>query len=401
MRKYLLITLLILSCHADEWKNWAQNQQCRVTLATPHTINELRAIIQKAKEERKKVHAIGSGHSWSNIVCVQDGYLINTDNLDKIISTDMKKKQVTVQAGIKLKDLNAYLAHIGWCLPNQAAVTEQSLAGNISTATHGSGKTGTFASFITNVQLLTAAGKLQHFSSTEHADLFPAVRTSIGSLGIMTELTVQCEQLFKVRREMKTIDFEEMLKTYKHLLKNNDFMQFYWNVAGDRVDITIHNRVTDGQKGKNIGYSYEMLTGSLGVIYFEEEIAIPLTKFVDAFRAARSLVQKEYKTNPIFFGILCRFVSADKKNLLSPADDRDVVFLSITTNGRNYESFYKKFYHLMLQYDGRPHWGKLNYLTKKDVQQLYGKNLDQFITIRKQLDPDGMFLNEFGNRIFD
>src|SRR5262249_26988802 len=103
----------------------------------------------------------------------------------------------------------------------------------------------------------------------------------------------------------------------------------------------------------------------------------------------------------MFDGILFRFVSAESDNLLSPAADRDVVYCSITTTRRNgYEPFYKKFYDEMLKFNGRPHWGKINYLTKEDTQKLYGHNFDTFVQIRKQLDPDGLFSNAFTKRIF-
>ncbi len=396
------------------WKNWAGNQRCIVTIATPHTVQELIAVVEQAKQEKKTIRPYGSSHSWSDIVCTSD-YLINTDKLNKIIAVDLEKKQVTVQAGIKVKHLNKELAKIGLCLSNQGAITEQSLAGVVSTATHGSGKTGTFASFITKVQLLTADGKIITVSETENSELFGAVRTSIGSLGIMTELTVQCEPLFKLHQEYKSSTWDDVLQEYKQLLANNDYMQFHWNVSNDAVEITMYNRVPRtqntkqslSQKLKNMSpfrdtdYSYRMLSGVLLITYMEEEIAIPIDKFVEAAQAARELVRKEYQQTTMFSDILFRFVSAEKNNYLSPASDRDVVFFSITTSRtRGYERFYKEFYNLMLNYGGRPHWGKINYLTKEDAQKLYGDNFEKFVTIRKKLDPQGVFSNAFTKRIF-
>lgn len=413
---FILVTMgtMINFLHAKPWHNWANTQQCNPTIITPSTVQELITIIEKAKKEGAKVHAVGSGHSWSDIVCM-DGYLINTNKLNKIISVDQANKQVTVQAGIKLYDLNEQLAQLGLCLSNQGAITKQSLAGVVSTATHGSGKTGTFASFITKVQLLTADGKLLTISETENSELFGAARTSIGSLGIMTELTVQCEPLFMVQQEKQTSTWSSFAKNYKDLLNNNDYMQSYC-YANDNVEILMHNRVTPEEKNnqtvvqkisnklpflKNTDYSYTMLSGTLWAIYMEEEIAIPLSRFVEAANAARALIQEQSESSRMFDGILFRFVSGETQNYLSPATDRDVVFFSITTASRSgYEPFYKKFYDLMLQYNGRPHWGKINYLTKADAQKLYGGNFEKFIGIRKKLDPNGMFSNAFTKRIF-
>lgn len=389
-----------------ELTNWAKNQHCKAKILYPKNTQEIIEIIQKAKNESLNIRAYGSNHSWSDIVCT-DGYLINTDKLNKVVSVNTSTNQVTFQAGIKLKDLNKHLAKLGLNLSNQGAITEQSLAGVVSTATHGSGKTGTFSSFITKLHLLTADGQIQECSPEINSDLFSAARTSIGTLGVITELTVQCEPLFKVKRENKQSNWDNILKDYKKLLQDNDFMQFYWNASDDSVDIIIHNRLkeTDQLGNSQTGDSYKMLSGSRSSIYYEEEIAVPLDKFIEAAKATRDLVKTEYNKvsgpNAPFQIVLFRFVSADKQNLLSPAADKDVVYFSITTRKRRgSEKFYKKFYDLMLQYDGRPHWGKINYLTREDAHKLYGKNFEKFIEIRKKLDPNGLFSNAFTKRIF-
>jgi L-gulonolactone oxidase len=394
------------------WKNWGNNQTCSSPIVTPKNVKELLSIIKKAKKERVNIHAYGSAHSWSDIVCV-DGYLVNTDQLNKIVSVDKRKHQVTVQAGIKLFALNKELEKLGLCLPNQGAITKQSLAGVVSTATHGSGKTGTFASFVVSVQLATADAKLITISPTQNKDLWPAVRTSVGSLGIMTELTIQCQPLFYLKRIYKQTSWQQALKEYETLLDDNDYMEFNWEKEDDSVHIKIHNRIDEpyditvdektkkasAKYSKNV--SYKMLAGTLRVKYLEEEVAVPRKQFVAAAQAARKLVTKQWKKNHKFDAILFRFVTQEKDNLLSPAGDSDVVYFSIITNAKTgYESFYKEYYELLLSFGGRPHWGKINYLTHQDARGLYGKKLDAFIKVRKQLDPNGLFSNEFTQRIF-
>ncbi len=384
------------------WKNWGTNQNCSAPIVTPKNVTELLSLIKKAKKEHVTIHAYGSAHSWSDIALV-DGYLVNTDLLNKIVSVNKKKNQVTVQAGIKLHHLNTELEKLGLSLPNQGAITKQSLAGVVSTATHGSGKTGTFASFIVGVELATADANLITISPTKNKDLWPAVRTSVGSLGIMTELTIQCEPLFYVTRTYQETNWEDVLKNYQKLLTSNDFMEFYWNVEDDSLQIKIHNRINPN-KAKKItdkNISYKMLSGTLIQKYVEEEIAVPRKQFVTAAQAARILVKKQWKKNHKIDGILFRFVSREKDNILSPASDDDVVYFSITTSPKtDYESFFKEYYNLLLSFGGRPHWGKINYLTHKDARLLYGKNLDAFIKVRQKLDPDGFFSNKFTKRIF-
>ena len=185
-----------------QWHNWAHNQTCNAKIFQPKNKDELIDIVLRTQKEKKTLHAYGTAHSWSDIA-LTNGYLINTDKLKKIVWVDPTTNQVTVQAGIKLHDLNNKLEDLGLSLPNQGAIMRQSLAGVVSTATHGSGKTGTFASFITKVQLLCADGTLRTISPAYNADLWPAVRTSMGTLGIMTELTIQCEPLFYLNKNIR------------------------------------------------------------------------------------------------------------------------------------------------------------------------------------------------------
>jgi L-gulonolactone oxidase len=192
MIKKIIVIFLGVFCmtiKAKQFENWAKNQKCEVNILTPKNTQELSVQLEKIKKEKATIRAYGTGHSWSDIICGAN-YLVDTSKLNKIISVDKKTNQVRVQTGIKLEELNKKLHKLNLCLSNQGAITKQSLAGVVSTATHGSGKTGTYASFITEVQLLTAQGQLINISKKENENFFDAVRTSIGSLGIMTEFTV-------------------------------------------------------------------------------------------------------------------------------------------------------------------------------------------------------------------
>ena len=193
------------------------------------------------------------------------------------------------------------------------------------------------------------------------------------------------------------------MRDYKKLLNTNDYMELLWNASDDSVEAKTNNRIKKPSKiSKSCGVSYQMLSGILQKKYVEEEIAVPMKNFVPAAQAARRLVQEEYKKHPEIDAILFRFVSAEKHNYVSPAADHDVCYFSVTTDPNiDYEPFFKKYYKLLVHYGGRPHWGKINYLNKADVHALYGDNLQKFITVRKKLDPHGMFSNAFTKRILE
>lgn len=63
---------------------------------------------------------------------------MSLDHLNKVLSHDLDRLRITVQAGMRMYDYIAELEKRGWCMDNLGSISEQSLAGAISTCTHGS-----------------------------------------------------------------------------------------------------------------------------------------------------------------------------------------------------------------------------------------------------------------------
>lgn len=53
---------------------------------------------------------------------------------------------------------------------------------------------------------------------------------------------------------------------------------------------------------------------------------------------------------------------------------------------------------LAAKYDGRPHWGKMNWATASSLRPLYPR-FDDFVALRAELDPTGIFLNNYLRRV--
>jgi FAD/FMN-containing dehydrogenase len=117
------------------FRNWAGN----LSAVAPHYYQpETEGELIAAVKGHRKVRMVGTGHSWSALVPSHEA-LISLDKYNKVIALDKEKKQLTVQAGIKLWQLNEYLDAQGMALINLGSIARQSVAGAISTATHGSG----------------------------------------------------------------------------------------------------------------------------------------------------------------------------------------------------------------------------------------------------------------------
>src|SRR6185503_16317590 len=91
------------------FQNWDRSVGCKPRhYYQPRTEAEVAEIASQAARAGGTVRTVGAGHSWSPLVATNDT-LINLDYLDGLVSVDAEQKQVTVQAGIRLKALNALL----------------------------------------------------------------------------------------------------------------------------------------------------------------------------------------------------------------------------------------------------------------------------------------------------
>ena len=431
------------------WINWGGNQLCfPKKIFYPAQQEDLISIVQEARSKKRTIAAYGSGHSWSSIVCAD--YLVNTDKLNRILSINKELMQVTVEAGIKVSDLNKKLAEAGLALPNLGATAASSIAGMTATATHGTGHTGTTASFIIALELIDAQGTIHQLSPEKTPEEFAAARTSIGALGLIYSITLQCVPLFKLSYVRITSTWEETLKQYQQLYTDNDYFMFSWNPYTNKVLQTIWNKTNNesestttkgmflaaldklflglwtgafwvkllewfpswtpmftnslyamAQVNALVDYSYKLLATTHDVIYQEEEIAIPAEYIIPAAREVKELIDRHRTTKDFYifmWGVLFRFVKADTNNYLSPATGRDTVYISITSSRIN-EEFYREFQQRMLKYHGRPHWGKINFIDYTLAHTLYGENLDKFIAVRNKLDREGIFANNFVRQV--
>lgn len=82
--------------------------------------------------------AVGSGHSPSDLAC-SSGFMMTLDNMNRLLNVDKKNNTVTVEAGMSLHTLHKVLRENGLSLSNLGSISDQSVAGVMATATHGTG----------------------------------------------------------------------------------------------------------------------------------------------------------------------------------------------------------------------------------------------------------------------
>nr|HET6902116.1 FAD-binding protein [Ktedonobacteraceae bacterium] len=139
------------------WHNWSGSVQCRPQqVVKPAGIDALVQIIKVCSRDNRHVRAVGSGHSFTPLVETND-VLVSLEHIRGIEEIDTERSTVTVHAGTPLKTLGEALYAHGLAQENLGGIDAQSLAGAISTGTHGTGiRFGTLSTQVVGLTLVTA-----------------------------------------------------------------------------------------------------------------------------------------------------------------------------------------------------------------------------------------------------
>jgi len=420
------------------WASWSGRvHNIAGRLFAPRDVDELQAAVRWAADQGVKVRAVGGGHSWSRLTAIEDGHaLISLHNLRGLIGADLAACRARFFGGTHLYDVNEALAGVGLGLSNLGSIDKQTIAGVVSTATHGTGVGfGNLSTAVRSLVLVTADGARLRCSEEENADLFAAARCGLGSLGVIAEVTMQCEPQFNLRGVEEKRPIDDALAALPDLIARHEHVKLWWLPHTDTGIVFIQER-TDAParpqpvRGwlrnkllKNHVFRAGMATAtSLGVVpsfnrvlaaaspartevversdkvftfpvdtkHEEMEYAIPSEAAVEAMQRVRDIVAT--LDTPVGFIVELRFVRGDDI-WLSPAYGRDTAYIgALQHHALPFDDYFERFAAMMADYEGRPHWGKRHRLTADGLRQLYPR-WDDFLAVRKRLDPGGLFLN--------
>src|SRR5919201_3723692 len=213
---------------AREWRNWTGDQRCSPGLVErPRTLDELVRAVRGAGERGLTAHAAGSGHSFTE-AALTDGAMIRIEALRRVLDSDLDSGLVKVEAGITLRDLSAALSDRGLAMENLGDIDRQTLAGAISTATHGTGVgVRNLSAQVEALELVLADGSVIELSEREDRDASLAARVGVGALGVIYSVTLRTVPAFTMRRLDSPRPLEETLDSIDALAEHNDYVEFY------------------------------------------------------------------------------------------------------------------------------------------------------------------------------
>ena len=428
--------LLAAKPSALPWRNWSGSQVCYPnTRSAPADLAQLQTLL---KESQGIIRPVGSGHSFMPLVPTDDT-IVSLSRLSGLISVDAEKQQARVWAGTRLGEIGEPLAQNGQALLNMPDIDEQSLAGAIATATHGTGAQITCMSdYVASLQLVLANGDTLECSRSQNTDIFNAARVNMGALGVVSQVTLQNQAPYKLKRETTWLPIEEILENAHQLADDNRNFEFYFipftgmgfidvqNITDEPItkmekldqndgaedlktardllswspklrELVLGTYMNTLPKEVNVANSWQNYASERNVRFNEMEYHLPRENMLDAFKEIRHIVETQFPE--VFFPFEVRFIKQDDI-WLSPFNGRETCSIAVHRyHQEDFQAMFAAIEPVMQKYNGRPHWGKLNTMTAQQFAAHY-EHWSDFKAIRQQLDPKGQFLNPYLSSLF-
>ena len=412
----------------------------------PTSESEIVRIIQEAGQQGLKVRAIGSIHSPAPIPTTE-GVCISLDRYKQIVS--IEDSLVTVQAGIKIWELNEILAQHNLALPILGTIDRQTVSGAISTGTHGGSLYHqSLSSYVQALRLVRADVSVLELDRSQ--DNFNAVGLSMGLLGIISTVTFKCVPAFSLQSKLCKMSIDTLLQRFNNIQINNNYVDIRYTPITDSVQAILINptsepltenrgwhpaaknkikqRLTNfiNEIGMTIFHYYKLnwlqkwgikqydktsayacVSGRSDFVltYFDAttndldgqipappvadvEIAIPYSEACAALSCLRDHFQKTSKYPTTHIHIRC---AAAEDFWLSPAYKQPICWFEFWEYPRTGE-FFKEMVAVLKPFDFRCHWAKDIPVEQEYLKQQYEK-WDDFVLLRQAWDPRRMFAN--------
>jgi L-gulonolactone oxidase len=424
---------------SPRWRNWSGNEQAvSADVLVPGSVEEVVALVKSASETGRRIKVVGSGHSFSSIA-VADDQRLHLHRLADLVSAD--GHLVTVQAGMPMYALNTRLAQLGLAVPNLGDIDGQTVAGAISTGTHGTGLGhSTLASCVAALTLVIGDGSVVRVDSAD--PMFPAARLGLGALGVVVDVTLRCVDAFTLRADERPMALREVLARLDDELAGNEHVEFYWHPYTDWTQLKRNNTVpaNDRPLPKFRGWlDDEFLSNTLYERTCRLGRAVPAVVPTINAIATRALTARTYtaRSDRVFctprrvrfnemeyevpraavpevmselpriierlpfkvqFPVEVRFTGPDDV-WLSHGYGRESAYFAVQQYaGSPYEPYFRAFEAVCAPLGGRPHWGKQHFRDAESLRAAYPR-FDDFLAVRDRLDPSRIFANAYLNRV--
>ncbi|MFO0681007.1 MAG: D-arabinono-1,4-lactone oxidase [Sandaracinus sp.] len=424
-----------------EWVNWSRVHRAKPTAwESPRSVGEVVDLLARARRAKQRVRAVGAGHSWSTIA-VPEHVALDLEGMRAVLGIDAAARTIRVQAGIHLFELTEALDRVGLAVPILGSVSAQSIAGAISTGTHGSSFVhGNLASLVEAMTLVTPRGDVLVLGRGDPR--LPAARVGLGALGVIVELVLRVAPAFVLIGEVEVMPIREVARRLPEIAGSTEFVKVWWlpgargahvfrylrtpeapaDVRASRaIDEHVVNRyvfpaaLAAGARWPAITpkinalvarsylerpgiavQSHHAFNVAMPPLHRETEYAFDLDAAALVLDELASIIERERIA--VDFPVEVRFVREDDA-WMSPAYGRPTVQIgAYMSEAPGRARLFQAFESLSQRHLGRPHWGKEMDVDASYVARVWAR-AGEFGALSRDLDPEGTLRNAFLDRV--
>lgn len=408
--------------------NWAGNYVYRAARRhTPETVAQIRELVRRGD----KLKALGSRHSFNDIADTTED-LLSLTHFQRVVALDTERRAVTVEGGIRYGELCRFLHHAGYALHNLASLPHISVAGACATATHGSGVgNGNLATALSALEMVIADGEVVSLSREQDGEAFEGAVVGLGSLGVVTRLTLDIEPTYAMRQEVyENLPLEHLEAHFDAILSSAYSVSLFTDWRGARFNqVWRKRRITEDASldiepvwfGATLAERPLHPIAELSAENCTEQMGIPgpwherlphfrmnfqpssgaelqseyLVPHRYALAALRALAGFRQEMAPLLQIAEIRAVAADTL-WMSPCYRQACVAFHFTwiQDESAVKRLLPRLEAQLAPFEARPHWGKLFTIPPSQLPALFPK-LPDFQRLLALYDPQGKFRNAF------
>lgn len=408
-------------------RNWSGSHvYAAPTFAQPRTVDELQSVVASASQAR----ALGSRHSFNDLADTP-GTLIGTSLLPPSLEI-IDEDTVAVAAWMTYGEIAELLEPQGLALHNLASLPHISVAGAITTGSHGSGdRNGNLAVAVAGLRFVDAAGEIVTLQAVDPE--FDGAVVALGALGILTTVLLDVEPAFDLRQDVwHDLPWDAALANLDTITSAAYSVSIFTDWLGDTIGATwLKSRVPGRVRGELFGARRATeevhplpgleagpATAQLGVPgawhdrlphfrmdftpssgeELQSEYFVPRSRAAEALEAVRALGPR---IAPLLHISEIRTIAADSL-WLSGAYESDSVAIHFTWKRMPAEvaALLPAIEAELLPLGARPHWGKCFVAEAAELRPLYPR-FDDFRELAQCFDPAGKFRNAYLARVLD
>lgn len=356
------------------------------------------SVASAARDAGHTVRVAGAGHSHQPLVPT-DGVVVDVSALSGVIDTDRAAATASMWAGTPIYALGRPLHDAGLALINQGDIDRQLIGGAVGTGTHGTGATlGNLSSAVLGATVVLASGDVVDVDAASEPELWQVARLHLGAVGIVTKLQLRVRSAYRLRERGSIESYEELAPGLADAINAARHFEFFWYPRSDKAAVKYIDETDEepqyplAEEGARVGWNYEVLPNHRTWLHTEMEYSVPLESGPACLDAIRELLRRDFPDMP--WPVEYRSLAPDDV-WLSTAYDRPTVTISLHQDVEvDDEPMFRAAEEIFRSYDGRPHWGKVNYLDGDGLESIHPRWADWW-SVRNRVDPTGVFLNDY------